>query len=63
MNKVKPNFRREVETSGTMTETGDDANAEGEMNDILDPSMMESGGQGQVRKTPSIKSYQQLSLM
>jgi hypothetical protein len=33
-----------------MTETGDDANSEGEMGDMLDPSMMESGGQGQVGK-------------
>ena len=31
-----------------MTETGDDANSEGEMGDMLDP-MMESGGQGQVQ--------------
>jgi hypothetical protein len=36
-----------------MTETGDDANSESEMGDLLDPSMMESGGQSQVRLNPT----------
>ena len=48
--KVASDAKPDSRSGFTMSETGDEGGSEGEMGDMLDPSMMESGGgQGQVK--------------